>query len=282
MYFYGDGVDVDYVAAYEWYSKAGRAGDADGMSRLGHMYYFGHGVAADKVAARQLYSKAAEAGDANGQHCLAATLVEAGEYDEADRWLRKAAEQGYEPSINSLRERTAHRMLKDERFREALPLLEQTASAGSAWAEEWLGYMHAAGRGVRKNPEKSIRHYEFAYEGGRHSANNVGRAHFRAERAEAALDWFRKDPYYPSSSLYWQHRVLKAHPHLQQYPEEADEILVKAADAGHVYAKRDLALRMIKGQRQFGTRLQGLRAWWHMMRHAYRLVMNDVDDERLY
>jgi len=57
---------------------------------------------------------------------------------------------------------------------------------------------------------------------------------------------------------------------------------VKAADAGHVYAKRAIALRMIKGDKSFGTRLQGLRAWLHVMRHGLRLIMNDIYDERLY
>jgi TPR repeat protein len=282
IYFYGDGVDVDYSTAREWYLKAAEAGDADAMSRIGQMYFYGNGVGVDNAIAYQWYSKAAAAGDDNGQHCFASVLAEAGEQDEAERWLRKAAEQGYEPSINSLRERTAHRMLKEERFREALPLLEQAVSAGSAWSHDWLGHMYGAGRGVRKNPEKSIRHYEIAYEGGRHSANNIGRAHFKAERAEAALDWFRKEAYYPSSSLYWQYRVLEAYPHLQQHPGEADELLVKAADAGHVYAKRAIALRMIKGDKSFGTRLQGLRAWLHVMRHGLRLIMNDIYDERLY
>jgi TPR repeat protein len=253
------------------------------MARLGYMYSFGCGVAADKAAARLWYSRAAAAGDDNGQHCFAAVLSEAGEHEEAERWLRKAAEQGYEPSINSLREQTTQRMLKKEHFHQALPLLKYAANAGSAWAHEWLGYMHARGKGVRKDREQAILHYEGAHEGGRRSAAfNAGRGHFSLGRPEAAIDWLRKDSYYPISSLYWRYRVLKEHPRLEQYPGEGLELLRKAADAGHVFAKRDIAGRMIKGQKEFGTRLQGLRLWLHTIRHGYRVIMDDVDDERLY
>ena len=282
MHYSGSGVAKDMAAARQWYLKAAEAGDSDAMSRLGQMYSFGNGVGIDMAAARHWYSKAAQSGHAEGQHRLASVLDQAGEREEAERWVRKAADQGYEPSVDWVRDRTTHQMLKEKRYEHALPVLEKAANAGSAWAHEWLGSMHWSGHGVVKDLDRSLQHYEAAYDGGRHSvATIIGRLHFVAGRPDAALEWLRRNSLRPSSSLYWQYRVVDAHPHLQRRPGESDELLRKAAEAGHVFAKRDMALRMIKGRKSLGTRLQGLRGLLGGFPHALRVIKNDENDERL-
>jgi TPR repeat protein len=283
LYFDGNGVDVDRATAHQWFVKASEAGDASAMSWLGYMCSQGIEVPADLDAARLWFSKSAEAGDAFGQHTYASVfLVKAGEYAEADRWLRKASEQGFEASNRYLQEWDAHNLAAAKRYSEALPTFEKLAEDGSAWAHHWLGYMYLTGRGVAKNPGQAVLHYEAAYEGGWHKVAKVaGIANFRAGRPEAALEWFRKETSAPTSSLYWQYRVLNASPKLEHHAGEADELLLKAADAGHLYARRSLALGMIKGQRKFGTRLQGLRMLLEIFPQAFRIGKIDRYDERL-
>jgi TPR repeat protein len=113
MHFFGRGVAADMATARQWYLKAAEAGDADAMSRLGYMYFSGSGVAVDMAAARQWYSKAAETGDAHGQQSLASMHYEAGEFEEAERWGRKAADQGHVPSIHWVSQLSVHRMLRE-------------------------------------------------------------------------------------------------------------------------------------------------------------------------
>lgn len=119
--------------------------------------------------------------------------------------------------------------------------------------------------------------------GGRHElAVPAGIANFQARRPDAALEWLRKDDKAPISSLYWQYRVLAASPELERHSGEAEELLVKAADAGHVYARRAVALKMINGNRKFGTRIAGLRMFGRVFSHALKIQENDPRDERLH
>ncbi|TKB07368.1 MAG: sel1 repeat family protein [Mesorhizobium sp.] len=283
IHFYGDGVPVDMAAAYQWYTKAAEAGEADAMSRLGYMYSKGIEAPKDLDSARHWFSKAAQAGDASGQHNYASLLFEAGESEAAESWIRKAAEQEHAPSVRWVREQEAYRLTTSKRYAEALPILEKLGEDGSAWAHQWLGHIYLYGRAVAKNFDLTAIHYEAAYEGGRHElAVPAGIANFRASRPEAALEWLRKDAKAPISSLYWQYRVLASRPELERHPGEAEELLVKAADAGHVYARRAVALKMIKGNRKFGTRLEGLRMFGRVFSHVLRIHENDPNDERLH
>jgi TPR repeat protein len=176
----------------------------------------------------------------------------------------------------------AHQLNKQRRYKEALPLLEEAASAGSAWAHGVLGWMYRYGHAVRKDKDWSLHHYQLAYDGGDETAaHSLGLSHFDAGRAELALEWFRKDRHCPISSLYWQYRTIEAQPHLARHADEADDILLAAADRGHLFAKRDVAFRMMKGHKRFGTRHQGLLLWLGLYPALLRLVRADSYDERL-
>jgi TPR repeat protein len=105
--------------------------------------------------------------------------------------------------------------------------------------------------------------------------------HLLVGRPQIALDWLSKDTHKPISSLYWQYRVVNAYPNMGRQPDEADELLKKAADAGHVLARRDMGLRMLTGKGRFETRFRGLRIWLGTFRYALRLITNDPSDERL-
>jgi TPR repeat protein len=280
MNFYGDGVPVDMAAARRWYLKAAEAGEADAMSKIGRRYFDGDGGPVDKAAAREWYLKAAEAGDAYGQHCLAAMLDQGGERATAELWMKKAADQGFAPAVRWIDEQRAYEMYNQKRYAEALPLFNRLASDGSAWAQECLGYMYWDGIGVARDFDQSLRHYEAAYDGGKPDlAYNIAGLHLRAGRPDVALVWWRKDTKRPISSTYWQYRVLREHPHLAANPGESGELLRRAADLGHLIAKRDIAVRMIKGDAALGGRWQGVRAWLRLFPAAVRIVSANVDDD---
>lgn len=192
MYFYGTGVEIDKAMAFQWYLKAAQAGDGNAMSHLGSMYFIGDDIPVDLDAARLWYSKSAEAGDAYGQHCYASLLDKAGKRDEAIGWLRKASEQGYDPSTKALGEQTAYQFLQEKRYAEAALLLKES---GSAWAHEWLGYLYSRGYGISKDLDIAITHYEMAYSGGNHAvAIRLGHTNHEKGRPEEAIDCYAKIP----------------------------------------------------------------------------------------
>ncbi|MCW4573965.1 sel1 repeat family protein, partial [Venenivibrio stagnispumantis] len=66
MYYYGKGVEQDYVKAAGLFEKACDAGIAKGCNNLGRMYYDGEGVEEDYVKAAVFFKKACDAGSAKG------------------------------------------------------------------------------------------------------------------------------------------------------------------------------------------------------------------------
>jgi TPR repeat protein len=69
-YFYGRGVDQDYVKAMEWYRKAADQGLADGQYNVGVLHENGWGVTKDIDQAKVWYQKAADQGDAFAKDAL--------------------------------------------------------------------------------------------------------------------------------------------------------------------------------------------------------------------
>ncbi len=94
----GEGVDVNFKKAVEWFEKAAEQGDAHAQCNLGIMYYDGHGVDVNYKKAVQWYEKAAEQGHVNAQKNLGLMYGEGYgvdvNYQKAVQWYEKAAEQG--------------------------------------------------------------------------------------------------------------------------------------------------------------------------------------------
>ena len=61
LYAKGQGVEVDFVQARQWWDKAAAAGNADAMRDLGSLYREGKGVRKDEARAQQLFQQAAAA-----------------------------------------------------------------------------------------------------------------------------------------------------------------------------------------------------------------------------
>jgi hypothetical protein len=66
-----EGAPLDYRKSAYWYRIAAEAGNAEGQAGLGALYYMGQGMKQDFVAAEKWNRLAAEAGSAEGQSYLA-------------------------------------------------------------------------------------------------------------------------------------------------------------------------------------------------------------------
>ena len=63
MYYFGEGVPVDFKLALKWLSLAAEQGDVDAQHNLGVMYKNGQGIPEDKVQAYAWYNIAASNGE---------------------------------------------------------------------------------------------------------------------------------------------------------------------------------------------------------------------------
>lgn len=94
------------IAAYRALAEVG---DPRALTRLAWLHEAGRGLPRNLDEAARLFRQAAEAGDAEGQYALSVMLdTGAGQAPnpaEALRWLRASAASGYQPAVESLKER---------------------------------------------------------------------------------------------------------------------------------------------------------------------------------
>ncbi len=98
MYYFGDGVPIDYSTALGWYKKAANQGSARGQVKMGFVYYDGKAAPKDYTQVMAWYQKAAEQANPDAEHDLG-IMYEKGEsvpqdFAKAMEWFQKAAGQG--------------------------------------------------------------------------------------------------------------------------------------------------------------------------------------------
>jgi TPR repeat protein/V8-like Glu-specific endopeptidase len=153
-------------------------GDAAAQFSLG-LKYAGEGVAKDPVEAEKWYRKAAEQGYAAAQLNLGGMYFTgagvAKDPTEAVKWYRKAAEQGDAAAQLSLGTfyLIGEGVAKDPR--EAAKWYRKAAEQGDADAQGLLGERYYNGDGVAKNPTEAVKWYRKAAEqGDAYAQGNLG------------------------------------------------------------------------------------------------------------
>ena len=142
-YMHGDGVQCDYIKAFELYGEAAAAGDAAAAKKLAHIYEDGEIARKDLKKALEYYMLSARLGGAKEKFTLAliydkGTLAEKNE-DEALKYYLESAELGYEKAQNNL----ANIYKKQGDYIKAFTWFEKAAQGGSSAAKQNLDSMLA-------------------------------------------------------------------------------------------------------------------------------------------
>ncbi len=181
----------DYAEAAKWYAMVG---DADAQNKLAQMYQKDLGLAKNSKWAAELYRKAAEEGIDEANDCLYMLERECyeyqrrnlndtslngltdwidvvalnalgqvyygkGEYEDAVRYYRQAADKGYADAQTALGELylSGDSIKKDET--EALKLFKQAAAQNNTVAMRDLGAIYKMGYGVPKDTYEAAKWY---------------------------------------------------------------------------------------------------------------------------
>ena len=103
LYYHGHAVKEDDAAAFAWFARASRQGNADAQYHLANMYNYGLGLPPGEKdpdrSAAQWYFESARQGHADAQYVLAILFltgkgVERSEA-EAAKWMKRAAQGGH-------------------------------------------------------------------------------------------------------------------------------------------------------------------------------------------
>ena len=188
QYRVGKGAPQNDEKAVECYQKAAELGLAEAQNSLGEIYYdFGimqsEGIA--KLIKEIVVQKAAEHG------------TEFQCYEEAIKWYRKAAEQGYADAQCNLADMYHYGWGVPEDDEEAVKWYREAAEQGHADAQCNLADMYRYGFGVPEDDEEAVKWYREAAEQGHADAQcNLGDMYYLGwgvpEDCEEAAKWYQK------------------------------------------------------------------------------------------
>ena len=164
-YEYGLGLEVDLNIAFQYYEYASKQGNIEAIANLGDMYFEGKGVEKNYIKAVECFKKAADNDNAYAQNYLG-MCYENGigvEFNlkNAFEFYKKAAE--FENSESEFK----IGLFYDKGYyvncdvKEAMKWFKKSADHGYAKAKAVLGYYYLIGKGVEKNEEKA---YKYTYD----------------------------------------------------------------------------------------------------------------------
>ncbi len=214
MYYYGDGVEVDYKKAYEWFKKAADQEHVTAISWLGYFEKYGYG--------RSVNLK------------------------EAYRWFEMAAGYNDAYSENKLGEMSYYGEGTEKNSNDAFYWFERAANNNNITAMSWLGYLYGSGIGVEKNYEKAYKWYsKAADQNDGYSQNALGEYYYNGYYVTSdykkAYEWFEKASNNGNiKAKSWLGYMYRNGIYVGKNGNSAVEYFKKAADGGDSYSMRQL------------------------------------------
>ena len=103
---YGDkfGSFYNEKVALKFFQKAAELGNHFGQYNLAVAYFYGLGVERNYQEAINLFIKLASKGDVTAQYFLGDCYVACKDYEEAEKWYKKAADKGFGKAAMALEE----------------------------------------------------------------------------------------------------------------------------------------------------------------------------------
>lgn len=238
-------------------------GSAWAQMNLGWMYQHGHLGSPDLDKAILAFKRAAIPGYADAKYFLGLALLEKGDRDGAETAFRAGAAEGdlrYMGELTRIEQERAWEALEAWNYREVARLFEPLAERGSVYALINLGWMYNRGHLGARDPKTAIALWnEAARMGSIDAKHRIARAlldNGDSPRARALFlegaEWGHKP------SIYWAGRVL-----VRGLGGEADRqagvaLLGRAAERGHVFARRELLRLELNDTRSVLGRLRAL------------------------
>ena len=171
-YYVGKNVKKDYQAAVNWWSKAAKQENADGVGNLALCYQLGHGIKADSVMAIKLYLKAIELGNKKivpkherivkdkGNLFSAQLLYQCYKRGVGVKADPEKAEKYYEMIVDKgdadRQFNLALDYINKRQFDKAIPWLKRAMLKGHVGATFYMGKLTFLGTGVMQDKKEGI------------------------------------------------------------------------------------------------------------------------------
>jgi TPR repeat protein len=219
MYERGEGVEKSYGEAQRWYRQAAEQGNAEAEERL------------DELCRLLEYREMAEQGNAYMQYKRSGME---GDDEEALKWLRKSAEQGYAKAQCALGERYAFGVGVQENFGEAEKWFRKAAEQGLV--DDLIQWLEFSDLMTKAKQGDSLAQFRLGY---KYSGNLFGARGVR--NAEKAAEWYRRSAEQGRiSAQYFLGSLYRHGDGVEQSVEEAAKWFEKAIAQGDTSAEEAL------------------------------------------
>ena len=254
-------IDYDSLSADELISLANN-GDVEAMHHLGVAYEYGEdeevlgvlGIEKDLEEAVKWYRKAAEQGYAPAQDDLGDCYYFGDgvdvDYVEAAKWYRRAAEQGDQFAQNSLGDCYYYGYGVDVDNVKAVKWYKKSAEQGNTAAKTDLGWCYYCGYGVAENVQKAEELLlDAANEGSNLAMLRLGHIYSNDGNAPRAIDWYKKAAEHGRSyANVCIGEIYRNGNGVKQNYAKAYDYFKKAANDGEKDAQNYLGLMFLQGE----------------------------------
>lgn len=247
-FFSGDGVDLNFAEAAEWFRKAGSKGHAMAQYRLGEMFKFGDGVLRDYTRAVEWLQKAADQGLAFAQTSLGLSYREGGEgvpqdYSKALELLQAAAYQGHPGACSEVAWMYMKGLGVEYNLEEAIQWYRYASERGCAIGQVNLARFYSSGEGMEQDSAEAARLLSLAADQGDAVAQfYLGNMYAHGEGisknfAEALKWWTKAAEGYDMEAQYNLGLLYLRGDGIRRNEPKGFLWLEKAASQGHAEAK---------------------------------------------
>jgi len=174
-------------------------------------------------------------------------------------------------------------LIERSRFDEAHARCRPIADSGSVVAQLYLGWMYQTGKGVDKDLDQAENWYRQAI------AGDPARGEFylatvRRDRGDQkqAREWFERSAargYAPA--MYQLGRIYRCGYGVTVDRQKAFEYIERAAAKGHLFARRDIARNLLRGQSGIHRVPAGLFALIGVAWQVFKVARRDPYDDRM-
>lgn len=179
--------------------------------------------------------------------------------------------------------KTANDLFHHGHYEEAFRLYKELAEQGNVECQSFAGWMYFDGTGVASNDEKALFWLEKAANQGDIQAQfYLAKLHLKKGECDSALNWLEQ----AAAKEYAPAMFLLGHMYqlgrcVVPDEDKAFHLISRAADAGHLFARREYARFLMKGRLGLANVFKGVRIYLTLFFPAIRAAVADPYTDRL-
>ena len=176
----------------------------------------------------------------------------------------------------------AYNSFKQRRYLDSLSIFTELSDNGSALAPAYVGMIYSRGLDVEVDDVKALWYFDLSSKRGcNYGTLWAGELLRDQNKITECVEYYKRGLMRGSAACSYRMYFLYANGRLSISKENADKYLLFASKAGHVYARREIILKMRKGECGIIARLRAIPLLLKVLYDTTSLISRDPANELL-